>query len=59
MIVYKEIKIKNPLYVTVLESGVTLLVFDGYAEGSDGKKYQCVSIENRDGEYDFVGWKIV
>ena len=59
MIIYKEIEIKNPLYVTILENGVTLLVFDGYTEGSDGEKYQCISIENEDGEYELVGWKIV
>ena len=43
MKIYKETKIKHPLYVTVLDNGVTLLIFDGYAEGSDGKKYRSVT----------------
>lgn len=56
--IYKETKIKHPLYVTVLDNGVTLLIFDGYAEGSDGKKYQSVIKEIKDGEYELVGWKL-
>ena len=58
MIIYKETKIKHPLYVTVLDNGVTLLIFDGYAEGSDGKKYRSVTKEISDGEYELVGWKL-
>ena len=58
MKIYKETKIKYPLYVTVLDNGVTLLIFDGYAEGSDGKKYQSVIKEIKDGEYELVGWKL-
>lgn len=56
--IYKETKIKHPLYVTVLDNGVTLLIFDGYAEGSDGKKYRSVTKEISDGEYELVGWKL-
>lgn len=56
MKIYKEIKIKNPLYITVLDNGVTLAVYDGYGEGSDGRIYQPVVKEMEEGECEVVGW---
>ena len=52
---FKETEIKNPLYVTVLDNGVTLCVYDGYAEGSDGKVYHLLVEDKGDGEGEFVG----
>lgn len=56
MKVYKEKEIKNPLYVTRLDNGVELLVYDGYAEGSDGKIYYPVIEEINGDEVEVVGW---
>ena len=56
MKVYKEKEIKNPLYVTRLDNGVELLVYDGYAEGSDGKIYYPVIEETNEGEVIVEGW---
>lgn len=56
MKVYKEKEIKNPLFVAVLDNGVSILVFDGYAEGSDGKIYKPVIEEVDDDEIEVVGW---
>lgn len=55
MKVYKEIELKNPLYIARLCNGVILNVFDGYAEGSDSKIYKPVTVENDD-EVEVVGW---
>ncbi len=57
MKVYKETEIKNPLYITVLDNGVTLLVYDGYAEGSDGRVYKPV-VEERGEECKVLGWRL-
>ncbi len=55
---YKEIKIKNPLYITSLDNGVTLFVYDGYGEGSDGRVYKPVVEDRGEGECEVVGWRI-
>lgn len=57
MKIYKETEIKNPLYITTLDNGVTLIVYDGYAEGSDGEKYQSVTKENSEGDSELIGWR--
>lgn len=56
MEIYKEREIKNPLYVAVLDNGVTLYVYDGYAEGSDGRIYKPVIKDIGDDEIEVVGW---
>lgn len=57
MKIYKETEIKHPLYTATIDNGIMLLVFDGYALGSDGKKYLCVMKENEDGDSVFIGWR--
>lgn len=54
---FKETEIFNPLYVARLENGDVLFVYDGYAEGSDGKIYKPVIDENED-ECKHVGWEL-
>ena len=56
MKVYKESSIKNPLYAATLGNGVNILVYDGYAEGSDGKIYYPVIEETDEGEVIVEGW---
>ena len=56
MKIYKEKEIKNPLYIAALENGVTLHVYDGYGEGSDGCVYKPVVEDMGEGEYEVVGW---
>ena len=56
MKIYKEAEIINPIYITTLDNGVTLFVFDGYAAGSDGKTYHHVGKEV-DGDMVTVGWR--
>ncbi|MBQ9913041.1 MAG: hypothetical protein IJO73_02310 [Clostridia bacterium] len=56
MIIYKETEIKNPLYIATLDNGVILIVYDGYAEGSDGRVYKPVAEDIGDGECEVVGW---
>lgn len=58
MKIYKETEFKNPLYITVLDNGVTLFVYDGFGEGSDGRIYQPVIEELSDGDCEVVGWRI-
>lgn len=58
MKVFKETNIKNPLYITTLDNGVILFVYDGYAEDPDGIKYCSVTRENKDGELELIGWKM-
>ncbi len=55
--IFKETDIRHPLYVTMLENGVLLCVYDGYAEGSDGKTYHCAERKISDDEYEFLGWR--
>ncbi len=52
----EENEIKNPLYITVLDNGITLIVYDGYGEGSDGCVYKPVVEELPEGECEVVGW---
>ena len=56
MKVYKENSIKNPLYTAILDNGVNIFVYDGYAEGSDGKIYYSVIKETDEGEVIVEGW---
>ncbi len=49
--------IKQPLYIAKLENGVTILVYDGYAKGSDGKTYHYVDRQIGDDEFEGVGWR--
>lgn len=56
MEIYKEREIKNPLYVAVLDNYVTIYVYDGYAEGSDGRIYKPVIKDVGDDEIEVVGW---
>ena len=56
MKVYKEKNIKNPLYAATLDNDVNILVYDGYAEGSDGKIYHPVIEEIDEDEVEFLGW---
>lgn len=56
MKIYKETEHKNPLYITVLDNGICLFVYDGYAEGSDGHLYHCISEETADGDINIIGW---
>lgn len=55
--IFKETDIRHPLYVTTLDNGVTLCVYDGYAEGSDGKIYRCVERQAGEDEIEVVGWR--
>ncbi len=57
MKIFKETEIRNPLYITVIDNGVTLFVYDGYAEDADGRRYYPVVEEAGEGENDFVGWR--
>lgn len=54
--IFKETDIRHPLYVTTLDNGVTLCVYDGYAEGDDGKIYHCVERQICEDEFEVVGW---
>ena len=58
MKIYKETEIKNPLYITVLDNGVSLSVYDGYGEGSDGRIYLPVLEELSDGDWEATGWRL-
>lgn len=57
MKIYKETVIKKPLYITVLDNGITLFVYDGYAEGSDGRVYHPIFKDTVVEEGEFIGWK--
>lgn len=52
----KEVEIKNPYYAAKLENGVTILVYDGYAEDIDDNTYRPVE-EKVDDDYEIIGWK--
>ncbi len=56
--IFKETDIRHPFYVTTLNNGVTLCVYDGYAEGSDGNIYNCVERQTGEDEYEVVGWRV-
>lgn len=55
--IFKEVEIKNPLYVATLDNGVDLFVYDGYAQSSNGTYYRPVEKET-DGDYELIGWEI-
>lgn len=55
MKIYTETEIINPIYITVLDNGITLFVFDGYAKGSDGRIYHHIG-KDIDGDMVTVGW---
>ncbi len=56
MNIHKAIETLRPVAVFKLDNGVTLLVFDGYALGSDGKTYYHVGMEDEDGDLLTAGW---
>ncbi len=56
MLIHKETEIINPMFVAKLDNGVTLLVFDGYALGSDGKTYYHIGREDEEGDLLTIGW---
>ena len=56
MLIHKEMEIFNPIFVAKLDNDVILLVFDGYALGSDGKIYYHIGRENVEGVLQTVGW---
>lgn len=56
MNIHKTIETLSPIAVFKLDNGVTLLVFDGYALGSDGKTYYHVGSEDEDGDLITEGW---
>lgn len=55
--IFKETDISHPLYVTTLDNGVLLCVYNGYAQGSDGKLYLCAERKIGEDEYEFLGWR--
>ena len=56
MTIYKQLETKNPLYITILDNGVTLQVYGEYALGDDSKVYYHVGKEDETGELFTVGW---
>ena len=56
MHIYKETEILNPMFVAKLDSGISLLVFEDYALGSDGKIYYHIGREDAEGDLITVGW---
>ncbi len=58
MTIHKETEIKHPQYITVLDNGVTLFVYDGYGEGSDSRTYYPVLKETAEGECETLGWRV-
>ncbi|MBR2892286.1 MAG: hypothetical protein IKB94_00380 [Clostridia bacterium] len=56
MNIHKPIEALKPIAVFKLDNGVILLVFDGYALGSDGKTYYHIGREDEEGDLLTVGW---
>ncbi|MBQ7295573.1 MAG: hypothetical protein IJW86_05200 [Clostridia bacterium] len=56
MNIHKSVEILKPIAVFKLDNDVTLLVFDGYALGSDGKTYYHIGKEDEDGDLITLGW---
>ena len=56
MNINQEVENIKPIAVLKLDNGVTLLVFDGYALGSDGKTYYHIGREDEEGDLLTVGW---
>lgn len=55
MKIYKETESMKPLYVTTLDSGEILCVFNGYAKSTTGKIYHPVMKSEND-ELILAGW---
>lgn len=55
--ILKETNIKHPLYVTILDNGVTIQVHGDTAEGDDGKTYRHVGAEVN-GVLITQGWEV-
>lgn len=53
----KETEIIRSLYTARLENGVIIFVYDGYAEGTDGKRYSPVLEADEEGDFEVVGWE--
>ena len=56
MNIHEETEVLKPMFVAKLDNGIALLVFDGYALGSDGKTYYHIGREDEDGILQTVGW---
>ena len=56
MNIHKETETLKPMFVAKLDNDVTLLVFDGYALGSDEKTYYHIGREDEEGDLLTVGW---
>ncbi len=56
MNINQEVENIKPIAVLKLDNGVMLLVFDGYALGSDGKIYYHIGREDEEGDLLTVGW---
>lgn len=56
MNIHEETEVLKPMFVAKLDNGITLLVFDGYALGSDGKTYYHIGREDEEGILQTVGW---
>ncbi len=56
MTIHKTIKQLDVIATYKLDNNVTLLVFDGFAIGSDGKKYYHICKEDETGDLITVGW---
>ncbi len=54
---YKEVELKNPMYVVKLDNGVELQVYEDHVESSDGEKYHCVEKEVADDVFEIIGWR--
>ena len=53
----KETEIIKPLYIARIENGTIIFVYDGYAEGDDGRRYRPVLGEDEYGECELLGWE--
>ena len=56
MNINQEVENIKTIAIFKLDNGVTLLVFDGYALGSDGKTYYHIGREDEEGVLLTVGW---
>ena len=56
MNINQEVENIKPIAVLKLDNGVIILVFDGYALGSDGKTYYHIGREDEEGDLLTVGW---
>lgn len=56
--IFREMQIRHPLYVSVLENNVVIEVYDGYAQDNQGNKYISVYNDTNNDEIEFIGWQI-